>query len=500
MQHIIYIKNGETRNPEWRLAKPTDFILDEGQHIAIVGPNAAGKSFLADMLTGRHPLIPFMPQYNFSPSKSLLAADNIKYITFRDSRTCGQNNPWLRWNQTEIDNETPLVGDELEKAFLLTGEDSPQRRLLQKHLYDLFQLKHLLDKYTILMSSGETRKFQLTKALLSQPRVLIIDNPFIGLDYQTRQQLSQLLANLANQKNQTQDQFHSPVQIILIMSKTDELPEFITHVVEVENMEVAPPKTFKEYIDSKKTFAEHVIPEKTKLSILSLPYIYKDYSCKNIIEMNNVSIKYGDRTILSNLNWTVENGQKWAITGQNGAGKTTLLSLVQADNPQAYAQNISLFGFKRGSGESIWDIKKRIGYVSPELHRAYLRDIPTINIVASGLRDTIGLYAKANKEELRQCKFWMDIFQLNGKENVSFLKLSSGEQRLALLARAFVKDPQLLILDEPLHGLDDINRILVRDIIETFAMRLNKTILMVTHYPEELPKCISQTLLLKRHS
>ena len=193
------------------------------------------------------------------------------------------------------------------------------------------------------------------------------------------------------------------------------------------------------------------------------------------------------------------NGERWALSGQNGAGKSTLLSLVCADNPQSYACDIALFGNQRGSGESIWDIKKHIGYVSPEMHRAYQRDMPAIRIVASGLQDSVGLYVKPHEEDYDKCRFWMQVFGLGGLEERTFLKLSSGQQRLVLLARAFVKDPELLILDEPLHGLDLRNRRLVKDVIETFCQRKNKTMIMVTHYKEELPACIDHSIFLKRH-
>ena len=161
---------------------------------------------------------------------------------------------------------------------------------------------------------------------------------------------------------------------------------------------------------------------------------------------------------LRDISFTVEKGERLGVLGFNGAGKSTLLSLVCADNPQSYACDIALFGNPRGSGESIWDIKKHIGYVSPELHRSYQRNMPAIRIVASGLTDSVGLYVKPKEEDMDQCRFWMKVFGLEGLEDRGFLKLSSGEQRLVLLARAFVKDPELLILDEPLHGLDNRNR------------------------------------------
>lgn len=219
----------------------------------------------------------------------------------------------------------------------------------------------------------------------------------------------------------------------------------------------------------------------------------------HVIDLHRVSIRYGTRMILEDLDWTVLDGERWALSGENGAGKSTLLSLVCADNPQSYACDIALFGRRRGSGESIWEIKKHIGYVSPEMHRAYRKNLPAIAIVASGLHDSIGLYRRMRSEDVAQCLWWMDIFGISDLCERDFMQLSSGEQRLVLLARAFVKDPELLILDEPLHGLDLKNRRMVKDIIEAFCLRRHKTLVMVTHYEEELPSVIDHRLCLKKH-
>ena len=491
MQKIINIHQGVARMPEWRLAQPVDFQLCDGEHIAITGPNGGGKSMLVDMIIGRHPLLMQDPEYDFAPSTKPLAADNIKFITFKDNYgdTDGQYFLQLRWNQQEIDKETPVVGDLLEAAFKSSGADTPERRQMQHDLYEMFNISHLLDKYIILLSSGELRKFQLVRTLLASPRVLIMDNPFIGLDAETRLQLTQLLQTISNQQS---------LQVILLLSKTDDVPEFITHVVEVCNMVCGPKITRLEWqkINDLRPVAH--LDNERRNAILSIPASPNDYDANEVISMRDVMVRYGERIILKGLNWQVMNGQRWALGGQNGAGKSTLLSLVCADNPQSYASDISLFGYKRGSGESIWDIKKHIGYVSPEMHRAYMRPLPAISIVASGLKDSIGLYTKPKPEEMDICRLWMHIFGLDGKEQTSFLKLSSGEQRLVLLARAFVKDPQLLILDEPLHGLDNDNRQKVKDVIETFCSRKNKTLVMVTHYQEELPPCITHHLKLLR--
>lgn len=479
--------------PEWRMAQPADFELGDNEHIAIVGPNASGKSMLVDILTGSHPLLMQNVQYDFSPHTSRLASDNIKYITFRDTYGGDNDRTYYlqqRWNQMEIDANTPTVGKVLEEAYHHSGEDTEERQAFKNHLYDMFNLRFLLDKYIILLSSGELRKLQLCRVLMTSPRVLIMDNPFIGLDKETRQQLREMLETISRER---------ALQVILVLSKDEDIPKFITHIVPVRNNTVMPKVTRAEYMATAQLSAKSPLSEETRQEILALPYRDDDYNTNEVVRMNKVSIRYGNRTILSELDWTVHNGERWALSGQNGAGKSTLLSLVCADNPQSYACDIVLFDRQRGHGESIWDIKKHIGYVSPEMHRAYNRDMPAIRIVASGLKDSVGLYVKPSAEDYDICRKWMRFFGIEDLADRTFLKLSSGEQRMILLARAFVKDPELLILDEPLHGLDAERGELVKDIIDTFCQRRNKTLIMVTHYKENLPACITDYIYLRRH-
>ena len=285
------------------------------------------------------------------------------------------------------------------------------------------------------------------------------------------------------------------MDIMLVIAKSDDLPDFVDEVVEITPDS---PATILAWSPVDPVPA-HVLPDVSREAILSLPYTDTDYDCQRVVDMHHVTIRYGERTILKDVDWTVMNGERWALSGQNGSGKSTLLSLICADNPQSYACDITLFDRPRGSGESIWDIKKHIGYVSPEMHRSYKRNLPAIRIVASGLMDSVGLYAVPNADDYDKCRWWMNVFDISHLADRPFLQMSSGEQRLVLLARAFVKDPQLLILDEPLHGLDLWNRQLVRDVIETFCQRRNKTMIMVTHYLEELPANITHHKFLARN-
>ena len=431
-----------------------------GKVTVIAGRNGSGKTLYIEQL------------------RRQLASDRVRYIAFTDSygvNVDGQYYLQLRWNQHDIDHETPTVGELLQRAYLLAGEDTEERRQMQQQLYSLFHMDEFLDKYIITLSSGELRKFQLTKTLFANPSLLIMDNPFIGLDAETRDQLKELLQKLADERE---------MEIMLVIAKTDDIPAFANEIKETSPLEAIP---------------AYVLSKEKQDAILSLPYHDNDYDCQRVVDMKKVSIRYGERTILKDVDWTIMNGERWALSGQNGSGKSTLLSLICADNPQSYACDITLFDRPRGSGESIWDIKKHIGYVSPEMHRSYKRNLPAIRIVASGLMDSIGLYAVPNAEDYEKCRWWLDIFGIGELADRPFLQLSSGEQRLVLLARAFVKDPQLLILDEPLHGLDLWNRRLVKDVIETFCQRRNKTMIMVTHYQTELPNNITHQKFLARN-
>ena len=424
---------------------------------AIAGRNASGKTLYVDKL------------------RKQMASDKVRYIAFRDSYGVATDQSYylqLRWNQHDIDAETPNTGQLLEQSFRMTGPDTPERREWQRHIYEMFGMTPLLDKYIITLSSGELRKYQLAKTLLAQPTTLILDNPFIGLDSGTRQQLRDLMKLLAEERQ---------LEIMMVVSRREDIPDYVTDVISIGDI----------------PDGDGIgLSEEKRQSILNLPYNENDYHTDEVVNMHKVSITYGDRTILKELDWQVRNGEHWVLTGPNGSGKSTLLSLVCADNPQGYACDISLFGRQRGSGESIWEIKRHIGYVSPEMHRSYHRDIPALQIVASGLKDSVGLYARTTPEEQDICRWWMDIFNIGHLAERSFLKMSSGEQRLVLLARAFVKDPELLILDEPLHGLDNMNRRLAKDVIETFCQRKNKTLIFVSHYNEERPACIDHEMTL----
>ena len=467
---MIRIENAIARNPEIALDGPVDLVIPDGETVAIVGPNGAGKSLLAGYITGRTAL----------RSGSVNRGPGIRLISFRDVSGAADSGYYLqqRWNSTEYDL-VPLVKESLGNW---------RASAFQEKVFSVFNIAEQLEKPLVLLSSGELRKFQIARVLLGGPRTLIVDNPFIGLDKEMREKLTELFRELAAMPE---------LQLIVVLPESGSVPDFVTRVIEVRDRKVVGIMAREEYLLHRGAVGEEDY-NSLDHRLLSLP---DDGGClpgSEVVRLNGVSIRYGSRTILKDLDWTVLRGERWALTGANGSGKSTLLSLVCADNPQSYACDIRLFGHKRGSGETIWDIKKHIGYVSPELHRAYDRNVPVLDIVASGLHDRNGLYLPVQESQIPACRFWMDVFGISGLEDRMFTQISSGEQRLALLARAFVKDPDLLILDEPFHGLDSGNAARVKHIIEAFCSRPGKTLIMVSHFEDEFPSSITNHLHLSK--
>jgi molybdate transport system ATP-binding protein len=440
-----------------------------------------------DLLTGRMPLREGQLTLHFPPveGRSATAAyGNILLMKFEDAVGTVENPYYYqqRFNSQDRD-ESPLLRSTLPASAL----ESP--------MLDDFNIRSLLDKRMVLLSSGEMRRYQLFKHLLDTPALLIIDNPFIGLDAPMREQLHQFFRRLVQDGR---------VQLILQLSRQEEVPDYLTHVVEVADLKVGPKQTRAQYVEALRTrdFLWR-LTEADREALLALPQTsVADLSrdgrpTDEVVAIRNLSLTLdGGRVLYDGLNWTVRRGEKWALQGRNGSGKSTLLSLICADHPAAYACDISLFGRRRGTGESIWDIKKHIGFVSPEFHRAYHENFPAIEIVASGLHDSVGLYKRPRPDQMGICEFWMRLFGIEHLRDRLFLTLSSGEQRLCLLARAFVKDPALLILDEPFHGLDTARRHLVTDIIETFCRRADKTLILVTHYEDNMPTGVPYRLQL----
>jgi molybdate transport system ATP-binding protein len=351
------------------------------------------------------------------------------------------------------------------------------------NIIDKFNLAPLLDEQVIKLSNGETKRTLIGSALIKNPQLLLLDHPLTGLDIATRKEFNELLKEISS----------SGIQIIIATSPFD-IPETVTHVAVMKNREIIHRGTAKEFNVKHFDFIHEINIDKVELKSLIKNSINK-YDI--IIGMKNVTINYDGKKILDHINWTVKQGERWILSGPNGAGKSTLLSLITGDNPQAYANDIILFDKQRGTGESIWDIKKQTGFVSPELYQYFPTDSSCLHVIESGFYDTVGLFRATDPEKENICITWMKILQVKQYANILFNRVPASVQRLCLLARALVKNPPLLILDEPTQGLDSFQQQFFTQLIEMIGDISNVTIIYVSHYQEHIPKNIQLHLQLK---
>lgn len=445
------------------------FQVLEGQHWAIVGSMGAGKTTLAKALTGR-----LFRKGTVSFFQDGVPSSKVYWIE-------QQHRFKNRSNVSDFYLQQRFNSQDSEDAYTILEELAEEDSDSINAWLDVFHLTELANKPLIQLSNGENKRLQLVKALLKQPDWLILDNPFLGLDAQGREILSQCLAKLPE----------LGIHFILISSAM-ELPETVTHIMVLEAGQSIWQGDKQAYEQRKQLFIKSRVDDwKAKLKELSTTKeVFPSFQWA--IQMKDVQVKYGEKEVLKGFNWEVKQGDKWLISGPNGAGKSTMLSLISADNPQAYAQNLLLFDKKRGSGESIWDIKKRIGYVSPELH-LYFRAPGTVReVISSGLFDIMGLGKRMSVDQSGRVEAWMEVMGLAHLCERNFQQISTGEQRLVLLTRALVKNPPLLILDEPCQGLDEEQIRHVKELLDFMSEQDEFTLLYVSHYEQDVPSCVTQ--------
>jgi molybdate transport system ATP-binding protein len=358
-------------------------------------------------------------------------------------------------------------------------------------------LAPLLGRSLISLSNGERQKVQLARALAHPMRLLILDDPFTGLDAAARAHFHAALERLMD----------TPLRVLLITTRTEDLPHHITHVLCVDRCRIVAAGRRAALLSSlrlKRLFpgprtGRMLIPRKLQAA-KAREYPRKrlrNPSVPELVRMRNITVRYGEAIILNNLNWIIRAGESWALLGPNGSGKTTLLSLILGDNPQVYANDVVVFGHQQGGGESVWDIKRHIGWVSPELHLHFNDSATCFEVIASGFHDTVGLFEPPTARQRTATLHWLARFGLLESAHQPLYALSAGLQRMVLLARALVKNPRLLILDEPCQGLDAAHRRLVVRAVDALIRARAVTAIYVTHRHDEIPQSIKRVLRLR---
>lgn len=448
----------------------------------ISGPRATGKSLLAQVVANKRRLDGGTRTYPFLntdlPFEQRRAA--IRLVTFQDEASISVGRDQGHYYQQRF-NAFDRDGHPTVRQYLAAGGENPDNH---HDLFSLIGITDLLDLEKIKLSSGQTRKVLLARELLGRPQLLVIDNPYVGLDPAARRIVNDLLDALVERLGLT----------LVLAGHYDELPTCLTHRlhlypdgrVEQGRLSVFPPTT--EVAPANSPTLEHIKKHWQQQCVPA-----DDFT--EVISLEEISIRYGNREIINELNWRVMRGEKWRLHGPNGSGKSTILSLIYADNPQAYALRVSLFGQRRGKGGSIWDVKRRIGFTSPELHTYFREPLTAHQAVLSGLTDTFLPPNREGEEPLEFIRLLFEYFGLTEAKELPFTSLSSGTQRLVLLLRALVKAPPVLLLDEPFQGLD------AEDIIQ--AKRLlngvlgeQDTLVFISHYRQESPACVDRELVL----
>ena len=470
------------------------WAIRDDQHWAVIGPNGSGKSTLMKALCGSLPVVKGKITYHFlRDAKHTAPQDHVAYVTFDSQRAVLGDEAFYqeRWN-IGVNEDTLTVSEFLSEeniqrvsAFQIAAvEHDASFAKRRQDAIDWLELNKLLDRSVVQLSNGERRKVTIARALLKQPKLLILDNPFAGLDERFRGKLAQNLDNL----------MQSTMRVIVVGTSRDEIPASVTNVLNLSlrgavcATKQSPIRQSDAHAASQRTLAMTTARLRQNAS--------HDPSRPILAEMKNVNVSYNGTPILRDVDWTIREGEHWALLGPNGAGKTTLLSLILADNPQAYANDITLFGKRRGTGESIWEIKQHIGWVAPELQLYYPRDATCLDVVCSGWFDSVGLYHQCSPQQREIAIAWLEKFGLGEQIASIFDQLAEGEQRLTLLARALVKNPPLLILDEPCQGLDEHNRDLILQAIDSSMNQKSTSMIYVTHRADEMPQSITHVLRL----
>jgi molybdate transport system ATP-binding protein len=377
--------------------------------------------------------------------------------------------------EENIHNLTELIM--AGKAFdFATGLEKKQSALFSSLAIRDFVKEELLhDKFLVqatnghslaTSSSGEQRKALLQYLLAKKPGYIIADNVFENLDMAGQLSIAETLEDISKH-----------TLIIQIVSRKNDCLSFIDRVVTIKDAAIIKQQSRAEFlqINSTRTFFEGSIPPPANDYVLP---------ANTLVKMDDLSVSFNQRQVLKNICWEIKQGEFWQLAGPNGSGKSTLLSIITGDSVKGYGQNLYLFGRKKGSGETVWDIKQHIGYFTSTLSQEFPRQDSIEEIIIGGFFDSVGLYNTPGDLQITIARQWLLLLGLHKQKDTAFRAFTPGQQRMVLIARAMVKHPPLLILDEPASGLDDDHAFLFTALVNKIAAETSTAIIYVSHRKE----------------
>lgn len=474
-QVLIELQNVTARVRNIPILAETSWKIEAGSQWAVIGPNGSGKSTLVGMLTNSVPVIKGRTVRTCPPDATQsLSFEMVDRLMAREERLEEARHFANRQEETTTARE-----------IIAPGATSADNAAIDR-IAQTLDIPHLLERSFACLSLGEIRKVLLARALFGRPQLLILDEPYEGLDTAAAEKLSKMLPHL----------MQNGTSVVLVTHQLNRISRHFTHVLCVKSgrviaqgprHEILVPQILDDLYDHRPAGTPFTGKTETSPASGGNP---------DLIRMENTTVAYGEKIVLDRLNWTFREGEHWAVLGPNGSGKSTLVKLICGDHPQAYANRIHLFCRPRGSGESIWEIKQQIGLISSELQLRYRKGIRVIDVIRSGFFDSVGIYRHCSRQQCLTADRWLATVDLAARRETPFDQLSYGERRLVLLARAMVKAPRLLVMDEPCQGLDPENRARMLTIVEQLCSQYATHLLYITHLPEEIPSVITRVLRL----
>ncbi|AZI24202.1 ATP-binding cassette domain-containing protein [Pedobacter sp. G11] len=472
-ESFVSIQDLTLKHHQKSVLKDLNWTINTGEQYVLFGESGSGKTSLAKIISGQLSAIGEL-KVNFDNNSHLPAEVLFVESWYQFKNLEGVANFYYQQRYTSQQAKDTLT---VHAELVSYGKEKGLHLDQVEPILEALNFASFASSQLIELSSGEHKKLQLVKALWLKPQLLIIDQPYTGLDAASRKNLNLLLDEVSG----------DGVQLILI-SNDIELPTSINRFAEIKDGKIS------------MSHAKAATSVSVEKDLKEIPDFLKEsplYSSEEIVKMVDVNINYGEKQVLKNINWEVKAGEKWLLQGHNGSGKSTLLSLVNGDHPQSYANELYLFGNRRGSGESIWDIKQHIGLISPEFHWYFDASATVWQSIASGFYDTVGLFQQLPYSKSQQVDELVEYFGLTDNKNELLTSLPLGKQRLVLLARTIIKNPELLILDEPCQGLDQLQTQHFNRLVDELCSN-GMTLIYVGHFESQLPTCIEKRILLEK--
>jgi molybdate transport system ATP-binding protein len=461
--------------------------LQPGQRWALIGSNGAGKTQLLKLLSGDVWGVPGMGKLSYRVAGQEIdlieAKSRIAYLGGERQDKYARYGWNLKVRDVVI---TGLHATDLLLRSPTSGEIKRAGATLRAA-----GITRLAARDFLTLSYGEKRLALLARALVQEPDWLLLDEFYNGLDGHYRARIDAVLRG-ARRRGQSW---------VATAHRAMDIPAGTESLLELSDGQIRTRKRLRrnDVLKMRNAAEENAAAEPTTRTPRQKPDRQKPERQKTkrprglLLELRDVDLFVEYRAVLKGVNLQLHRGEHWAVYGANGAGKSSFLKLLYGDLFPALGGKIVRVGFPQGTPIADW--KRRVGLVSPELQSTYAIDVTLLELVASGRYSSIGLVDAPSAADLRIARRWLKFFKLMTMAKRRPRELSYGQLRRALIARAMAAEPRILLLDEPLTGLDPRQRAMMKNLLQQL-MRRHVSVIAAVHHPEDLPRGMTHALRL----